>query len=73
MSYIVDLVGEDSCGLVVPGDERSICWVSAHTIRARNEILPTSQKEDVQGLLDPCFVHFHHLEAHKHTCVQSHN
>ncbi|KAF3844959.1 hypothetical protein F7725_008122 [Dissostichus mawsoni] len=61
---LVDLVGEPGGGLVVPGDERAVGRVSAHTVRARYEVHTTSQKQDVQGLLDPGFVHFLHLETH---------
>jgi len=61
ISYLVDLVGDLGCGLVVPGYEGTVCGVSANTVGACYEFLPTSQKEDVQSLLDPGFVHFHHL------------
>lgn len=64
---MVDLVGDLGCGLVVPGDEGAVCRVSAHAVRACYKICSTSKKEDVQGLLDACFVHLHHLESHRHT------
>lgn len=61
--YMVDLVGDFGCGLVIPGDEGAVSRVSAHTVRACYEVHTTSQKQDVQGLLDPCFVHLHHLKT----------
>lgn len=65
---MVDLVGYSGGGLEVPGDERAVSGVSAHAVGARYEVRTTSQEQDVQGLLDACFVHVHHLEqthAHK--------
>lgn len=63
---MVDLVGDFSRSLVVPRDESTVGWVSAHTVRACYEVWATSQKQDVQGLLDTCFINLHHLE-HTHT------
>lgn len=64
-SLLVDLVGDLGRGPVVPGDERAVGRVSADAVGARDEVHATSQEQDVQGLLDPCFVLFHHLEGHK--------
>lgn len=62
---MVDLVGDLGGGVEVPGDERAICRVSAYAVGARDEVHAASQEQDVQGLLDPCFVHLHHLATHR--------
>lgn len=63
LPHLVDLVGDSGCGLEVPGDEGAVGGVSAHAVRTRYEVRATSQEQDVQGLLDVCLVHVHHLEA----------
>lgn len=67
---MVDLVGDLGCGLEVPGDEGAVRRVSAHAVRACYEVRTTSQKQNVQGLLDSCFVHCHHLKPTQNTCAQ---
>lgn len=67
---MIDLVGEFGCGLVVPGNEGAVCRVSAHTVGSCNKLHTTSEKQDVQGLLDTCFVCFQHLDntTNRHVC-----
>lgn len=67
LPHLVDLVGDSGCGLEVPGDEGAVGGVSAHAVGTRDEVGAASQEQDVQGLLDVCLVHVHHLQAAKRT------
>lgn len=66
LPHLVDLVGDSGCGLEVPGDEGAVGGVSAHAVGTRDEVGAASQEQDVQGLLDVCLVHVHHLQAIPH-------
>lgn len=67
LPHLVDLVGDSGCGLEVPRDEGAVGGVSAHAVGTRDEVGAASQEQDVQGLLDVCLVHVHHLQAAKRT------
>lgn len=67
---MVNLVGEFGRGLKVPGNEGTVCRVPAHTVGAGYELRTTSEKQDVQGLLDTRFVQFHHLDGSINTCMK---
>lgn len=67
---MVDLVGDLGGCLIVPGNEGAVRRVSAHAVGACYKVHTTSEKQDIQGLLDPCLVHFYHLETHTHIFTQ---
>lgn len=59
--YMVNLVGDLGGGLVVPGDEGAFSRIPAYRVGACYKLRTTPQEENVQGLLDPCFVDFNCL------------
>ena len=66
MSYMEDLVGQPGGGTVVPGHEGELCRVSADAVRAADELSPSRQEEDVQGLLHSSTEHALHLRHTNH-------
>lgn len=56
------LVGDFSSSHKVPGNEGAICRVSTDDITAGHKFFPFTQKQDVQCLLNPSFVHSDHLK-----------
>lgn len=56
------LVGDFGRHQKVPGNKGAIRRVSTDNITAGHKFLPFTQKQDVQCLLNPSFVHSDHLK-----------